>query len=435
MFVIVSSQKIWKIQMKKLFKAFHKPDDDEFKKLWDSCIFIVDTNVLLNLYRYSLGTSNELLKILENFKNRLWLPYQAGFEFYQNRIKVILELHDAYEKLIKEIDTLDIQFQNTLDQNYSRHPSIATKDIKVKINETVESIKSDLKTKKDSHPDLIKNDKILSKINDLFDERVGEPYSDVDLRDLYKKGEARFSEKIAPGYEDSKKEGNKKYGDFIIWSQIIKQAKITKKNVIFITDDRKDDWWLRVNGKTIGPKPELIAEINAEAGVDFYMYQSDPFIEFAAKYLKSDINKDEIRTAIKEIRDIRKDDESKSLSEYIWPKEIDLALSLQKELDNLNYKKHLENFHYKKDLEHFFNKNTNYFKNFVDQEKYKDLINNNEIALKDIFQIEQYLSRNRLLGGLETAIDRDKNLKLAELLKGKPLISDSDNNDTDNINR
>ena len=64
----------------------------------------------------------------------------------------------------------------------------------------------------------------------------------------------------------------KKYGDFIIWKQLIEHAIDTKKNVIFVTDDEKEDWWEEFNGKTIGPRPELSKEFREKTSKLFLMY-------------------------------------------------------------------------------------------------------------------------------------------------------------------
>jgi predicted transcriptional regulator len=59
-----------------------------------------------------------------------------------------------------------------------------------------------------------------------------------------------------------------------------------KKPIIFITDDRKFDWWLEHSGRTIGPRPELVHEMKARAGVPFHMYSSNRFIEYAQELLE-----------------------------------------------------------------------------------------------------------------------------------------------------
>ena len=43
----------------------------------------------------------------------------------------------------------------------------------------------------------------------------------------------------------------KKYGDLILWYQIIDKAKESKKPIILISGDVKEDWWLEKNGKRI----------------------------------------------------------------------------------------------------------------------------------------------------------------------------------------
>lgn len=295
--------------MKKMFKSFHKPTEKEFKGLWDSCLFVVDTNVLLNLYRYTESTRTELINILEKIKDNLWMPYQVGLEFHENRIKVILDQTAAYDQLIQEIEQFETEFKKKINTKYSKHSTIDSKEFTDEISKAVNNLKKKIEDKKNSHPDLINNDDLLDTINKFYEDKIGEPYDKVRLEELYKEAEVRFKDKIPPGFLDDKKDGNKKYSDYIIWSQLIDKAIETKKPIIFITEDLKEDWWLRVSGKTIGPKPELISEIEKKANVDFYMYASGQFIGYAAKHLKASSAKN-INTAIEEIQEVRKKNQS-----------------------------------------------------------------------------------------------------------------------------
>ncbi len=104
---------------------------------------------------------------------------------------------------------------------------------------------------------------------------------------------------------DTDKSGANEYGDFVLWSEIIDKAREVKTPVIFITDDRKDDWWLRFNGQIVGPHPELVNELVSEADVPFYMYQADPFMEQAGKYLNHKVKQE----AIAEVREVKRLDE------------------------------------------------------------------------------------------------------------------------------
>jgi len=51
--------------LKNLFPGHYKPSEEEFQKLWDKCIFVFDTNILLNVYRYSEKTRDRLFEILD----------------------------------------------------------------------------------------------------------------------------------------------------------------------------------------------------------------------------------------------------------------------------------------------------------------------------------------------------------------------------------
>ena len=95
------------------------------------------------------------------------------------------------------------------------------------------------------------------------------------------------------------------YGDLILWHQIIDKAKNEEKPIIFVSDDKKDDWWWEVKGKTVGPRPELITEMQYEAGVQFYMYKTDRFVGYAGEYLKIQVDQgvvDEVQEVAEERR-------------------------------------------------------------------------------------------------------------------------------------
>ena len=72
--------------MRDLFASYYRPTDEDFEGLWRDAIFILDANVLLDLYRYSEGTRNQLLKLLRENKDRLWLPHQVAREYLRGRL-------------------------------------------------------------------------------------------------------------------------------------------------------------------------------------------------------------------------------------------------------------------------------------------------------------------------------------------------------------
>jgi hypothetical protein len=110
---------------------------------------------------------------------------------------------------------------------------------------------------------------LKKRLERLFEGRVGlAPKSHGVLDEWYKELEKRFEYRIPPGYRDAKKSDiflhggliyKQRYGDCLVWFQILQHTNHTKSSsVVFVTDDTKDDWWLRINGMTVGPRPELL---------------------------------------------------------------------------------------------------------------------------------------------------------------------------------
>src|ERR1039458_8581926 len=96
--------------MKDHMIGFYRPSDDEFKAIWSKATFVLDANVLLNLYRYPTNASHDLLKALAKLSGRLWLPYHAALEYQRNRLNVIAE----QKKRFADVRNLIEETTNTL---------------------------------------------------------------------------------------------------------------------------------------------------------------------------------------------------------------------------------------------------------------------------------------------------------------------------------
>lgn len=71
--------------------------------------------------------------------------------------------------------------------------------------------------------------------------------------------------------------------------------------MLLITADRKEDWWWREQGKTIGAHPELVSEIHRCSAVElFWMYSSVQFLEHATKYMGANVS----IQAVKELQQV-----------------------------------------------------------------------------------------------------------------------------------
>ena len=123
----------------------------------------------------------------------------------------------------------------------------------------------------------------FNRVTELFTGRVGAKPTEERLAAIRKEGEERYAKKIPPGYEDAKKGGDgDKFGDLIIWKEMIEKAKADKRPIIFVTDDGKSDWWHIHHGKKIGPHPYLVEEFLRETNEQFHIYELPQFLRYAA---------------------------------------------------------------------------------------------------------------------------------------------------------
>jgi hypothetical protein len=292
--------------MRKQFAGYYRPSEDQFASLWEGCIFCFDANVLLNIYRYTPHTRDAFLTILRRVQDRLWLPHQVAAEYHENRLEVISQQHRAYAVVRDLIEKEILGSLTALENTYARHPLIDIRALTGPMREAASAAWTALEHGQSSHPDYLTDDPLRDALADIFDDKVGQSYPDERMKKLQKEADERFERKQPPGYLDAKKNGGRKYGDVILWMQIIEHAGQQKKPIIFVTDDRKDDWWQRHAGRTIGPRPQLVQEFTDKTGVPFHMYASDQFIEHAQRFLKLA----DQQQAVDETRRIKERDEA-----------------------------------------------------------------------------------------------------------------------------
>ncbi|MDQ1815486.1 PIN-like domain-containing protein [Massilia sp. CCM 9210] len=269
--------------MRAKFSGWHPKKPDEISKIWDEAIFIPDTNVLLHCLRHSTVVRDELLRLFEVLGDALWIPYQVGLEFHRNRLGVEFGAVDAYDTLIKDQEAFVEKARDRLRQ-LRAHPTINVLKELSALDMFLSDFKARMETARLAHPSS-EIDSVIERLTNLFERRVGDKWSSDKLAALRKEGEDRYAKKIPPGYKDSKKDAGEfdKFGDLIIWKEMMMKAKTDKRSVIFISDDAKEDWWWIHRGRKMGPRPELIEEFHAEAQQAFHMYEFSQFLRFAAK--------------------------------------------------------------------------------------------------------------------------------------------------------
>lgn len=307
--------------MKGLFPQYDDPTTKDFAGIWKQALFVFDTNVLLNLYRYQAATRDELLNVLGQLTNRVWIPHHVALEFQRNRLKVIAEQSKRFSEVRRTIEKSRSSLFADIEklQLQKRHSLINPEPLFADFEKMIEGFLTELNRLQESQQKVTDPDPLKTKIELVFDGRVGSPPSDQDAVDeLYKEAELRFKLKIPPGFQDSEKDKDgpdehihggivykRKYGDFVVWHQLLGHAKQSKSGaVVFVTDDGKDDWWQKVDSdgpKTIGPRPELIEEAATRGDIkSFLMYNPEGFLKYAKEFLKAQVSEE----TLKEVRDV-----------------------------------------------------------------------------------------------------------------------------------
>ncbi|APV37714.1 PIN-like domain-containing protein [Acinetobacter soli] len=449
--------------MKEKFSAFYRySTEEELKKVWkdEKTLFVFDTNILLSIYSYNTQARDTFFSMLESLNGRVWLPFHVGLEYQRNRIKIIKEASSNLDKLKqrisefkdrlnydeKKIEAINNDFRVVFDQHESLKDSFNNYIADYK--EFLDKSKSDLTNKENEF--FIKVDRAdieimkvdgYDKIRDRFDEifsvdKVGNCLFDSieDVNKFNEEAKKRFDNEIPPGFKDAKEKGDasfffggfeyyNKYGDLIIFKELINKAKNNKNlidNLIFITDDSKEDWIesIKINDEKVklGVLPLLKDEILRETGIkNFKIIDQQTFAENSGKFSENN-DAESLNNLIFNIKHINLDNKDDGLVEIfdigepILNPYYDFKNFIEKGADALN--KYNENrdlatlsdfrikFSIKGDLDSlikdvlFFCSNRNYFKNDILINLCHDLIIKEETKKTLTEEYEKYFKND-----------------------------------------
>ena len=320
--------------MKKYFPGFIKKSEKEIKDLWKNGMLCFDANILLNLYRYSESTQEEILNLIEKFQEIIWLPNQSALEYNRNRYEVIATQEKTYKEFTSKIN----QIENDLKS--SSKPPFLSKKIHQALKKVFSDVNKEVADSINKYSGFLQEDKIYDRISEIFSGKISEPFSQEELDEIYSEGKKRYELKKPPGYEDEKnKNGIRKFGDLVLWKQIINKAKEIKRPMILITDERKGDWWWKIkDGRNMGPRQELIEEMRMEAKVDFHMYSSERFLSFGFEYIEEQINDKTLKEILNEINELTKSEQIRMKRTKFSSDRLMMDKQALNELDHLTQK-------------------------------------------------------------------------------------------------
>lgn len=262
-------------------------------------IVVLDTNVLLIPYTLRNEDVAEIEKVYQslNKKKRLFLPKHVAREFAANKDKKLAELYktvcDRNVTILKLPDAAILKDTPEFK---------ALERERQKLENASESYNGAVKKLAKNIKEWSWNDPVVQMYSKFFN---SENIVHHEKKDDFVKSELerRNKHKIAPGYKDAGKDSNAA-GDLIVWLTILYIGEKHKKDLIFVSEDRKPDWWNQSNGSAFSPKFELITEYKkASSGKDLSLLIFSEFLEAfnVSEQVVEDIKKSEEEYRIKRL--------------------------------------------------------------------------------------------------------------------------------------
>lgn len=262
---------------------------EEKRKILEEGLIVFDTCSLGRIYLMTREAQKNMVAILMLLKERIWIPAQVKLEFsvHHNEFRY-RALNSCYEfgkshtyvdRYIKSIIRLQQRLSiGGFHPYFSQEASDALEKNKQQIIESKEQIEKIKNEQWEQQKEKIQTSANEDDLYKLFSTlNAGHGFSLKELITIAEEGESRYSHRIPPGYMDEKeKHGIQKYGDLILWKEILHEAKNVKKDVLFISDDVKEDWNVK---KTDIIRPELESEFEKETGEKILKLRLEDFIK------------------------------------------------------------------------------------------------------------------------------------------------------------
>lgn len=333
--------------MNSKMRSFYNISNIDFND--ENLVFVPDTNILLSLYLFEDDTFKSLTDSMRKAQSNFWIPYNVALEYQRNRINQIKsgeqvrkQIENCFSKVNKAFEELVLNIESKKSNKYQSLID-EIKELHLENNSRNEGF---LNRHHSSLPSPTKNDyfndKVRVAIDELVGDRVGDAYDKENLDIIYKEGEERYKNSIPPGYKDAqRKEGEvfhygnicylNKFGDLVIWKQILDFISNLEsgKKVVFVTNDLKDDWWIKLNDIKI-PHYSLKQEaLIANPNVDFDMLTADEFFKSLASYKTSKSSQAKVISDIDRVIEIslsKDDSESiEKINALHWLEENELS--------------------------------------------------------------------------------------------------------------
>ncbi|SNT60263.1 hypothetical protein SAMN05443665_105632 [Actinomadura meyerae] len=280
-------------------------------------MIVLDTNVLLDLYRYTPEARDEVLEALKRVAVNLWMPYQVGLEFVRGRNKVIhdrtrllsavaQQVRQGFDQAWQDIASALAQVKQLLANHANDHAGQRELDELINLRsfqELTDPWRQELLNRaeqiKNSHDVQLGSlvagpDSVLQQVAEIYEDRIGEPPSDSDLqRQVEKATRFRYPNRIPPGFADSGKGTDlAAAGDFLLWDEVVRRVSTLPhpRRVLFVSSDAKEDWYEpSTPGRRKQPWPHLFEEMRSRSQAELLIVRPQDFFSDVREYLHAAI--------------------------------------------------------------------------------------------------------------------------------------------------
>lgn len=305
-------------------------------------IIVLDTTVLLELYRQPANISLDVISALKRILTNIYIPRQVYEEYLKNYHKICGDEKKKYKKVTKELSDSLKKLQNDIAKKvgeYRKHNYTDISKLQNNLNEKIKDTQNIITEFEKSHHaeiqlniNFLQNDKVKEFVDLLLNQgSIGQkiPFSKKIL--LLQEGQVRYDNLIPPGFHDSAKNGEATYGDLFVWKDIITIAKEKNTNIIFVCNDTKEDWWEKNKDTPIDLRQELNEEFKeTNPSLSIHFLTLDKFFSYLAEELKLGKSKSALQlSALDDTREMLanyEDKISQSIKDYLMTINIDEEL-------------------------------------------------------------------------------------------------------------
>ena len=262
---------------------------------------VFDTNIYLNLYEYSPEVTEFFISLSEIIQENIIIPGTVKREFERNHNTCLSRQRRKFQNVLfilnKPLNQMKAKIGKQFDilKEY-KFPDI--EKIKTEVEEEIQKIEDIFEEYSIGHNILdqfnnkfLDEDKIKNFINKcVLSKKLLKEFTVDEIYLLCAEGERRYKNEIPPGYKDAaNKTGVQAYGDFLIWKEILRYCKESKQNLIFVTDDVKEDWFELKNSERIGFRKELINEFKSQTSMNVIGITSNELFSTLADIYNKDV--------------------------------------------------------------------------------------------------------------------------------------------------